>query len=95
MDALWLLLWLPIWVLVNLLRMGKVMRKIVGANINGTITNSAKAIVVAVEHNIPIEFLDQQHMKLMSACDLGRNWDKMAESPVLFVINDDGSINGE
>lgn len=69
------------------------MREIVGAMIGTTITNNVKAIILAVEH-VPkkVKFLDKEHMKFMSACDLGINWDNMANSPVLFVIEDNGTL---
>jgi hypothetical protein len=68
------------------------MREIVGANIDGTITNDVNAIMVALDYNLKIQFLDKAHMKIMSACDFGINWDKMANGPVLFILEGDGSV---
>lgn len=68
------------------------MREIVGAKINGsTITNSLPKIVEAAKAGRLGEVYDRSQMQFMSSCDLGRNWDLMAEGPTLFLIDDQGN----
>lgn len=62
-------------------------REIVGAKIGGTITNSPAHIAAAIESGMRIEWLERKRMKFMAACDLGINWEKMANGPTLFDIN--------
>ena len=67
------------------------MKEIVGAIINyNIVTNSLIEIVKAAKQGSHIKPLDRLHMKFMSGCDLGRNWDDMANGGTLFWINDDG-----
>ena len=67
------------------------MREIVGAKINGrTITNSLPKIVEAAKNGRLGEVYDRKQMQFMSCCDLGRDWDLMANGPTLFLIGDDG-----
>lgn len=65
------------------------MRKIVGARIGTRITNNRQVIAVAIETGMISEFLDQQRMQLMASFDLGPEWTAMAQSPVLFQLDDD------
>jgi hypothetical protein len=69
------------------------MKEIVGAMINGTITNVPSHIKAAVEMGQDIEWLDRTRMLFMSACDLGIRWDKMAEGPTLFKIDSEGELH--
>lgn len=67
------------------------MIEIVGAKINGSIiTNSLTKIVEAAKVGMLHEVYDRKQMQFMSSCDLGRNWDLMANGPTLFLIGDDG-----
>jgi len=67
------------------------MQEIVGAVINGTtVTNDPSEIAKAIENNRCNRLLDRRSMQFMSACDLGRNWDNLANSPTLFRIDDNG-----
>jgi len=64
--------------------------EIVGAIINGNaVTNNREAILKAIDNNNTIGWLSREHMKFMSACDLGQNWDNMAKGPTLFKIDED------
>ena len=65
------------------------MREIVGAMIGTQITNIPKLIFEAVEKGTVKKFVSKREMAFMSSCDLGKNWDDMAKSPVLFVIDDE------
>ena len=67
------------------------MMEIVGAKIGNTITNNRQIIIDAVDSNKKVQFLDRRHMEIMSACDLGENWDKMAKGETLFKIDDAGN----
>ena len=68
------------------------MREIVGAKINGsTITNNLANIAAASNAGRLNELYDRKQMQFMSDCDLGRNWDLMAEGPTLFLIDDQGN----
>ncbi len=67
------------------------MKEIVGARIGNIITNNRQTIIDAVNLNQKVQFLDRRHMELMSACDLGKNWDEMARSKTLFRIDDEGN----
>ena len=66
------------------------MKEIVGANINGKITNNPKLIASAIELSIPLEFLDRKRMQFMACCDLGIRWEKMATGPTLFRLDEKG-----
>ena len=67
------------------------MREIVGATINGgTITNSLTKIIEAAKAGRLNEVYDREQMQFMSGCDLGRNWELIANGPTLFFIGDDG-----
>ena len=67
------------------------MREIVGAKINdGTFTNSLQKIIAAAKAGRLVEVYDRQQMQFMADCDLGRNWDLMANGPTLFLISTDG-----
>ena len=65
------------------------MRKIVGAKIEDLLTNNSKTIIYAMEHNMPIEFLDQERMQFMAACDLGPQWTAMGNWPVMFLYDEE------
>jgi hypothetical protein len=66
-------------------------REIVGAQIGTTITNDKTKIAEAIEANrTDIQFLDRLQMQLMSSCDLGINWDNMANGPTLFCMDGKG-----
>jgi|APSaa5957512622_1039677.scaffolds.fasta_scaffold13498_9 hypothetical protein len=65
------------------------MREIVGAKIGSIITNIPSKIFDAVEKGRIRKFLSKKEMQFMSNCDLGKKWDDMAKSPVLFVIDDE------
>ena len=66
------------------------MREIVGARIKNTITNNLPKIVGAVKAGQLVEVYDRKQMQFMADCDLGRNWDLMANGPTLFLVTDDG-----
>lgn len=65
------------------------MREIVGAQIGTKITNRPKDIIQGLESGTITRFLSKREMQLMSACALGRNWDIMAASPVLFLLDEE------
>jgi len=68
------------------------MQEIVGAVINGsTVTNDVVQIAKAIKNDRCNKLLDRKSMQFMSACDLGRNWDILASSPTLFIIDDNGN----
>ena len=67
------------------------MVEVVGAVINGgTVTNDRAAIYQAVHDGRVNKWLDRRHMQFMAACDLGPNWQKLADSPTLFKLDDNG-----
>jgi hypothetical protein len=67
------------------------MQEIVGALINGRIvTNNMKNIAIAFQSGKLNQLYDRSQMKFMSKCDLGHNWDLMANGPTLFLIDDNG-----
>lgn len=66
------------------------MKQIVGVQIGSKITNDPKLIVWALENNKVTRFLSRQEMQFMANCDLGKNWEIMANSRVLFCLDDDG-----
>jgi len=65
-------------------------REIVGALIGTTITNNRKDIIAACERGNVTEWLDRGRMKFMAGCDLGRNWELMANGPTLFCLDENG-----
>jgi len=67
-------------------------REIVGAKINGMITNNRELIASAIKSETPIQLLDRWTMELMANCGMGYNWEKMAKSPTLFIINEQGGF---
>lgn len=67
------------------------MREIVAAMINGkTITNAPSSIADAIKDDLPVQFLERQHMEFMSACDLGAQWDNLAKGRTLFWMDENG-----
>ena len=66
------------------------MKEIVGARIGNIITNNFQAIRDAAKAGIDMQFYDRLHMQFMSSCDLGINWDRMANGPTLFLIDKNG-----
>lgn len=66
-------------------------REIVGAMINGsTITNSLSDIIAASKAGKLNQVYDRRQMQFMAACDLGRNWENMANGPTLFYQDEKG-----
>ena len=66
------------------------MKEIVGAMIGTIITNNPADIIRGLENNTVTRLLSKQEMQLMESFDLGRNWEVMANSRVLFCVDDDG-----
>ena len=67
------------------------MVEIVAAKINGgTITNNLATILQAAKNNQINEIYNRKQMQLMSACDLGKKWDMLANGATLFIVGDDG-----
>ena len=66
------------------------MKEIVGAMIGTIITNNPADIIRGLENNTVTRLLSKQEMQLMASFDLGRNWEVMANSRVLFCVDDDG-----
>lgn len=66
------------------------MKEIVGAMIGTIITNRPADIIRGLENNTITRLLSKQEMQLMASFDLGRNWEVMANSGVLFFLDDDG-----
>ena len=69
---------------------GGIVKEIVGAMIGTIITNNPVVIIRGLENNTVTRLLSKQEMQFMASCDLGRNWEKMAISRVLFCLDDDG-----
>lgn len=68
-------------------------KEIVGAKIGDLITNNRERIVDALKADMDVQFLDKTHMQLMAALDLGTNWERMADGPILFLLEEvDGEI---
>lgn len=65
---------------------------IVGARIGSLITNNIEVIKDALMKNKRIRWLDRCSMEVMSACDLGYNWDCMAKGKILFKVDEYGEI---
>ncbi len=66
------------------------MKEIVGAMIGKIITNNPAEIIRGLKNNTVTRLLSKQEMKLMASFDLGRKWEVMANSRVLFCLDDDG-----
>jgi hypothetical protein len=66
------------------------MNEIVGAKVGTMITNIRANIIQGIEDKLPIQWLSRAHMRMMSECDLGLNWDKMANGPTLFLLDENG-----
>jgi len=65
-------------------------QEIIGARIlypNGKdlITTDKKDIADAIESDYDFQFLTRQHMQIMAAADLGRNWENLAKSRTIFI----------
>ncbi|MCK5385787.1 MAG: hypothetical protein KAJ39_01290 [Gammaproteobacteria bacterium] len=70
------------------------MIEIVGAIINNNVvTNSLRDIVIASKEGRIVEPLTRERMKFMSACDLGKNWDNMANGDTLFYQDNEGQFH--
>jgi hypothetical protein len=69
------------------------MYEIVAAKIGDIITTNFIDIRQAfMDQCKDIELLDRRRMQFMAACDLGPQWERIASSPTLFIINDDESL---
>jgi len=66
------------------------MKEIVGAMIGTIITNNPADIIRGLERNTVTRLLSKQEMQFMASFDLGRNWEVMANSRVLFCLDEDG-----
>ncbi len=67
------------------------MKEIVAARIGTVVTNNPRLIRAALElGRKDIEFLDRQRMQFMAAMDLGPRWERLAESPTLFLMDENG-----
>jgi len=66
-------------------------REIVGAIIRTIITNNRNEISAAYKRGDVTCWLDRDWMKFMADCDLGRNWELMANGPTLFCLDENGS----
>lgn len=65
-------------------------REIVGAIIRTIITNNRNEISAAYKRGDVTCWLDRDWMKFMADCDLGRNWELMANGPTLFCLDENG-----
>lgn len=66
------------------------MKEIVGAMIGTIITNNPADIIRGLESNTVTRLLSKQEMQFMASCDLGKSWEVMANSRVLFCLDEDG-----
>ena len=64
-------------------------REIVGALIGSTVTNRLPDIIEAAGAGRIRRFLTKQEMEYMASCGLGSKWKVMAQSPVLFIFDDE------
>lgn len=69
---------------------GGIVKEIVGAMIGTIITNNPADIIRGLENNTVVRLLSKQEVQLMASFDLGRNWEALADSKVLFCLADDG-----
>lgn len=67
------------------------MKEIVGAMIGAIITNNPADIIRGLENNTLTRFISKKEMQFMASCDLGSNWEALANSRVLFCLDDDGN----
>lgn len=65
-------------------------KDIIAARIGSIITNDRDEIVAALQSGTRIEPIDSVRAKFMAACDLGPQWTALAQSPILFVLGEDG-----
>ena len=67
---------------------------IVSLKIDGKITNDVKAVQAALKLNLisDIELVKKGVVELMSAFDLGPNWDNLAKARTLFYLKNDEPI---
>lgn len=72
---------------------GKLYLEVVGAeSTSGIVTNDAAVVSSWIVQGTVKRFLDKQSMQLMSAMDLGHNWNRMSGSTVfLYFCEADGS----
>lgn len=68
------------------------MKEIVAAQIGTLVTNNPRTILEATEKNTISEFLDRKRMEFMAAMDLGERWQKLADGPTLFCMDEAGKI---
>ena len=68
------------------------MKEIIAAMIGTVITNNYRQIAVAIETNMPIEFIERARIDFMVACDSGIQWEKLAKSKTIFCVSDNGEI---
>ena len=64
----------------------------VAARFTNIITNDLMDIIRRVKRGEPFELLDRKRMKIMAAFDLGQRWTDLANGPMLFIKEDDGTM---
>ena len=67
------------------------MKEIVGAMIGTIITKNPADIIRGLKNNTVTRLLSKQEMQFMASCDLGGKWEVMANSRVLFFLDEDGN----
>jgi hypothetical protein len=66
------------------------MKEIVGAMIGTIITNNPADIRRGLKSNTVTRLLSKQEMQFMARFDFGKKWEVMANSRVLFCLDDEG-----
>jgi hypothetical protein len=67
-------------------------REIVAVKIGTLITTNMEDVRRMLRDDSHIRLLSRQEVRFMSACDLGVNWDKLAESRTICIENGDGTF---
>ncbi len=68
------------------------MKDIVAVIFAGKVYTDITIIKELSKNNQFSKLISKQEANFMKYCDLGLNWNNLAESPILFSINDEGKI---
>lgn len=67
------------------------MKEIVAGLIDGrTLTTDARVLSEAYRVGRSVRWHSRAEMQLVAACDLDSKWNRLANAPTLFCLNDDG-----
>ncbi len=71
--------------------MTETMMEIVAVQVGTIITNDLVQIKTDIARGLPFRLLSRRSMEFMAGCDLGHHWERLANAPTLFLIDEPGN----